>query len=70
MYKAVIRTLLFKFDPEVVHYFTFDVIKLISKIPLIPSLIRWLFKVQHPVLERELFGLKFLARRSMSFKRK
>jgi len=59
MYKAVIRSLLFKFDPEVVHYFTFDVIKLISKIPLIPSLIRWLFKVQHPVLERELFGLKF-----------
>ena len=35
------------------------VIKLISKIPLISSLIRLLFKVQHPVLERELFGLKF-----------
>lgn len=59
MYKAVIRSLLFKFDPEAVHYFTFDVIKLISKIPFISSLIRLLFKVQHPVLERELFGLKF-----------
>ena len=59
MYKAVIRSLLFKFDPEAVHYFTFDVIKLISKIPFISSLIRLFFKVQHPVLERELFGLKF-----------
>ena len=59
MYKAVIRSLLFKFDPEAVHYFTFDVIKLISKIPFISSLIRLLFKVQHPVLERELFGLTF-----------
>ena len=45
MYKAVIRALLFKFDPEAVHYFTFDVIKLISKIPFISSLIRLLFKV-------------------------
>ena len=59
MYKAVIRSLLFKFDPEAVHYFTFDVIKLISKIPLISSLIRWMFKLRHPSLERELFGLKF-----------
>ena len=65
MYKAVIRSLLFKFDPEAVHYFTFDVIKLISKIPLISSLIRLLFKVQHPVLERELFGLKFQNPRSL-----
>jgi dihydroorotate dehydrogenase len=59
MYKSIIRSILFKFDPEVVHYFTFDVIKLLSKIPGIPFLIRCLFQVNHPSLERELFGLKF-----------
>jgi dihydroorotate dehydrogenase len=59
MYKSIIRSILFKFDPEVVHYFTFDVIKLLSKIPGIPFLIRCLFQVNHLSLERELFGLKF-----------
>lgn len=59
MYKAVIRSILFKFDPEAVHYFTFDFIKFISKIPFVPSLLRRMFKVKHPVLQRELFGLTF-----------
>ena len=59
MYKSIIRPILFKFDPEVVHYFTFDAIKLLSKTPGIPFLIRRLFQVNHPVLERELFGLRF-----------
>ena len=59
MYKSIIRPILFKFDPEVVHYFTFDVIKLLSKIPGIPFLIRYFFQLKHPSLERELFGLRF-----------
>ena len=59
MYKSIIRPILFKFDPEVVHYFTFDAIKLLSKIPGIPFLTRRLFQLKHPVLERELFGLRF-----------
>ena len=59
MYKSIIRPILFKFDPEVVHYFTFDVIKLMSKIPGIPFLIRYFFQLKHPSLERELFGLRF-----------
>ena len=59
MYKSIIRKILFKFDPEAVHYFTFDAIKLLSKIPLVPNLIRFLFQVNHPKLERELFGLRF-----------
>jgi len=59
MYKAVIRSLLFKFDPETVHYFTFDFIKLISKVPFVPNLLRGMFKVKHSDLQRELFGLKF-----------
>ena len=59
MYKSIIRPILFKFDPEVVHYFSFDAIKLLSKIPGIPFLIRRLFQVNHPSLVRELFGLHF-----------
>ena len=59
MYKSIIRSILFKFDPEAVHYFTFDAIKLLSKIPGVPFLIRYFFQVNHPVLERELFGLRF-----------
>ena len=59
MYKSIIRPILFKFDPEAIHYFSFDAIKLLSKIPGIPFLIRRLFQVNHPALERELFGLRF-----------
>jgi dihydroorotate dehydrogenase len=59
MYKSIIRPILFKFDPEAVHYFTFNIIKLLSKIPGIPFLVRRLFQLTHPVLERELFGLRF-----------
>ena len=59
MYKSIIRKILFKFDPEAVHYFTFDAIKLLCKIPLVAALIRSLFQVNHPKLERELFGLHF-----------
>jgi dihydroorotate dehydrogenase len=59
MYKSIIRPILFQFDPEKVHYFTFSLIKNISKIPGVSALIRSLFQVNDPKLERELFGLKF-----------
>ena len=59
MYKAIIRPILFQFDPEKVHYFTFSVIKSISKIPGVSALIRSIFQVNDKRLERELFGLKF-----------
>ncbi|MFC2110083.1 quinone-dependent dihydroorotate dehydrogenase [Bacteroidota bacterium] len=59
MYKSIIRPILFQFDPEKVHYFTFSLIKTISKIPGVSSLIRGMFQVEDAKLERELFGLKF-----------
>ncbi|MEM6515925.1 MAG: quinone-dependent dihydroorotate dehydrogenase [Bacteroidota bacterium] len=59
MYKALLRPILFQFDPEKVHHFTFSLIKNLSKIPLIPSIFRGIYKVENPSLERELFGLKF-----------
>ncbi|MGZ5197804.1 MAG: quinone-dependent dihydroorotate dehydrogenase [Kaistella sp.] len=55
MYKSLIRPILFKFDPEEVHYFTFSLLKnfgFLSKI-LFPK------PLEDPRLEREVFGLKF-----------
>ncbi len=59
MYKLLIRPLLFCFDPEKVHHFTFALIRFVSKIPLIPNLIRSLYVVNDKRLERNLFGLTF-----------
>ncbi|NLP59139.1 quinone-dependent dihydroorotate dehydrogenase [Lutibacter sp. B1] len=59
MYKSIIRPLFFLFDPEKIHHFTFAAIKIVSKIPGIPSIFRALFKVKDKKLERNLFGLTF-----------
>jgi len=59
MYKLLIRPILFWFDPEEVHYFSFSFIKFISKIPFIPNLLKWIYVVNDTKLEREVFGLKF-----------
>jgi dihydroorotate dehydrogenase len=59
MYKLLLRPLLFCFDPEKVHYFTFSLIRTVSKIPGFSLLFRTLYLLEDPFLERELFGLKF-----------
>lgn len=59
MYKLLIRPVLFWFDPEEVHYFTFSLIRFLSKIPGFPSLFKSLYLVADKRLEREVFGLKF-----------
>ncbi|MBN8567065.1 MAG: quinone-dependent dihydroorotate dehydrogenase [Flavobacteriales bacterium] len=59
MYKLLIRPLLFCFDPERVHYFTFSLIRFLHHIPGMGKLFQSLYEVKHPKLEREVFGLKF-----------
>jgi dihydroorotate dehydrogenase len=59
MYKSLIRPLLFSIDPEKVHYFTFSLIRTLSKIPGVPTLLRALYLNKDPRLERTLFGLTF-----------
>src|SRR5690606_4933189 len=59
MYKSIIRPILFKFDPEKVHYFTFSVLRIANKIPFVSSIIRSCYLVNDKRLEREVFGLKF-----------
>ncbi|MGB5699341.1 quinone-dependent dihydroorotate dehydrogenase [Muriicola sp.] len=58
MYKAIIRPLLFLFDPEGVHHFSFWVIKFTSKLGL-GSIFRKVYGIKDSRLEREVFGLKF-----------
>nr|WP_314864924.1 quinone-dependent dihydroorotate dehydrogenase [uncultured Flavobacterium sp.] len=59
MYKQLIRPILFCFDPEKVHYFTFSTIKFLSKIPGFSGFFRALYEVNDSRLETEVFGLKF-----------
>ncbi|KAA0126836.1 quinone-dependent dihydroorotate dehydrogenase [Chryseobacterium sp. SN22] len=55
MYKSLIRPILFRFDPEAVHHFTFSMLKnfgFLTKL-FLPK------PVEDKRLEREVFGLKF-----------
>jgi dihydroorotate dehydrogenase len=58
MYKLLIRPLLFLFDPEKVHYFTFSLIRFFNKIGF-GSLFKLIYEVKDARLEREVFGIKF-----------
>ena len=60
MYKLFIRPILFLFDPEKVHYFTFSLIRILCKIPYVASVFRSLYQVKNKKLERKLFGLTFI----------
>ncbi len=59
MYKLLIRPILFWFDPEDVHYFTFSLIRFLNKIPFVSSIIKKIYQVEDASLEKELFGLRF-----------
>ncbi len=59
MYKVIIRPILFCFDPEKVHYFTFSLIRILSKIPGVSKLFRGLYVNNDKRLERNLFGITF-----------
>ncbi|MEM9685923.1 MAG: quinone-dependent dihydroorotate dehydrogenase [Bacteroidota bacterium] len=59
MYKKIIRPLLFLFDPENVHHFTFTALRLFFRIPFLPLLVKRHYTTPHNALEREVIGLKF-----------
>ncbi|MHC2990288.1 dihydroorotate dehydrogenase [Pontibacter sp. HJ8] len=59
MYKSLLRPLLFKLDPEKVHYLTTDALRTAFSLPFAKSISNSMFRVQDKRLERELFGLKF-----------
>ena len=59
MYKLIIRPILFWFDPEKVHYFTFSLIRNLSLIPGFSFLVKSIYGLDDNQLEVEVFGLKF-----------
>ena len=59
MYKKIISPFLFLFDPEKIHTFTFFLIKVFFKIPILGFIIESFYKVESPKLTRKLFGLNF-----------
>jgi len=58
MYK-VLRSILFLFDPEKVHYFTTDLLKFTLKIPGAKFLFKKIFILENKHLERTVFGITF-----------
>lgn len=59
MYKSLIRPILFKYDPENVHHFTFKMIKMAHRLPGMKSLLRSIYKVDDKRLAVNVFGLDF-----------
>ena len=59
MYRLFIRPILFLFDPEKIHHFTFSFLKFFGAVPLAKKVLSALYCVDDPKLERELFGIKF-----------
>jgi dihydroorotate dehydrogenase len=56
---SLIKPILFKFDPENVHYFVTDGLQLVNNIPGGSAISRAIWNVEDKRLEREVFGLKF-----------
>ena len=59
MYKKLISPILFLFDPEKIHTFTFKLIKIFFEIPFLGFFIQSYYRIQNHNLERNIFGLNF-----------
>ena len=59
MYTQIIRPLLFCLSPENVHKLTVAALRFAGYIPGSKWLMKKMFAVKHPALEREVFGVKF-----------
>ena len=59
MYKLIIRPILFWFDPEQVHHFTFSFIRFVNKIPFVSLMLKKIYAIEDSRLERTIFGLTF-----------
>ena len=59
MYKKIILPVLFLFDPEKVHNFTFLLFKIFLNIPFVGFLVQKIYSVDSEKLSKKLFGVKF-----------
>ncbi|MCB9273782.1 MAG: quinone-dependent dihydroorotate dehydrogenase [Lewinellaceae bacterium] len=58
MYKSLLKPLFFLLPPEKAHHLTVLLLKITLAIPGINLLFRAFFRLRHPALRREVFGLK------------
>lgn len=54
-----IKPIFFKFAPETMHHFVTGALRIANKIPGVASVQQKIFHVNNPLLEKEVFGLKF-----------
>lgn len=59
MMRWLIRTILFRLDPERAHRLTFTLLAILNKIPGMKRFLTMLYQSDSPKLKRELFGLTF-----------
>ena len=59
MYKSLIRPILFLIDPEKIHHFVFNVVKLGGAIPGFRTVLRSFYDFRDKRLEKVLFGITF-----------
>ncbi len=59
MYKHFLRPILFQFDPEKIHHFSFWAIKTAFKTPFFAKITEKIYQVSDPNLERKIMGLTF-----------
>jgi len=59
MYRFFIRPLLFLVDPETIHHFTFNFLKVCCSIPGVKSVLSVFYSVKDPGLGKTLLGIKF-----------
>ena len=59
MYKKIILPVLFLFDPEKVHNFTFLLFKIFFNIPFVGFLVQKIYSVDNKKLSKKLFGIEF-----------
>ena len=59
MYKLFIRPILFLFDPEKVHHFTFNMLKLVGVVPGLSWLVKKHYQIKNISLEKKVFGITF-----------
>ena len=56
---TLVKKILFKYDPEVIHYSVMNNLKRVCSNALGKSLVRGMFSYEHPSLERKVLGLTF-----------
>lgn len=59
MYKTLLKPLLFRLAPERAHHLTVQLLKATLAVPVIRAVFKRNFRVEHPLLVREVFGLTF-----------